>query len=259
MVTSRMSPMPQISIITPTFQRDDFLPRIRQCVQSQTLQDIEWLIADDSPEKSAHFDPPGDPRIRYIHLPQRMSVGEKRNLLVEQAQSEVILHFDDDDYYAPGYAHTMLNALTSDGYDMVNLRAWFLFDLRHRFFGFWDMMLKDGLHFALGRERAELMVFDSRTDDSFKDNHLGFGFGWIYRKAVWARAPFLHLDWNEDGAFALQAREHFRLGGHADTKGICLHILHGGNTSRAFPQYQLPLFMLEQYFPQMDKQRFLNA
>jgi glycosyltransferase involved in cell wall biosynthesis len=254
-----MPPTPLVSIITPTYQRDSFLPGIRQCVQSQTLQDYEWLIADDSAEKSAHFGEPGDPRIHYIHLPQKLSVGEKRNLLVERARSEVILQFDDDDYYAPGYAHTMLNALNSGGHDLMNLRAWFLFDQRHRFFGFWDLMLKDGLHFALGRERAELMMFDSKTDDSFKDNHLGFGFGWIYRKAVWARAPFPHVDWNEDGAFALNAQAHFRLGGHLDTRGICLHILHGGNCSRVFPQFQLPLFMLEQYFPQMDKQRYLNV
>lgn len=251
--------MPLVSIITPTYLRDDFLPGIRQCVQSQTLRDIEWLVADDSPQRSAHFNTADDARIRYFHLPQKLSVGEKRNMLVERAQGEIIVQFDDDDYYAPNYVHTMLNALNSGGHDLVNLRAWFLFDQRHRFFGFWDLMQKDGLHFALGRERAELMMFDSKNDDSFKDNHLGYGFGWIYRKAVWTQSPFPHVDWNEDGQFALKAREKFRMGGHQDNHGICLHILHGGNTSRVFPQFQLPLFMVEEYFPQMDKERYLNT
>ena len=35
----------------------------------------------------------------------------------------------------------------------------------------------------------------------------------------------------------------------ADAEGLALHVIHKNNTSRAFPQYVLPDFMLSKYFP----------
>ena len=34
-----------------------------------------------------------------------------------------------------------------------------------------------------------------------------------------------------------------------DAEGLALHVIHKNNTSRAFPQYVLPDFMLSKYFP----------
>lgn len=44
--------MPKISIITPTQNRDNFLPATWHCVQDQTIRDIEWLVHDGSPQPS---------------------------------------------------------------------------------------------------------------------------------------------------------------------------------------------------------------
>jgi hypothetical protein len=34
-----------------------------------------------------------------------------------------------------------------------------------------------------------------------------------------------------------------------DDEGLALHILHGNNTSRAFPQYLLPPVLMHHFFP----------
>ena len=41
--------MPQVSIITPTVNRQNLLPALWEYVCSQTVQDFEWLVHDSSP------------------------------------------------------------------------------------------------------------------------------------------------------------------------------------------------------------------
>ena len=107
-----MAGSPAISIITPSYKRERLLQLQHQTVLRQTEQDFEWLILDDSPEPSSYFSELNDVRIRYTHCAgKRLRIGEKRNWLVERARSEFIAHFDDDDFYARDYVHTMRQRL----------------------------------------------------------------------------------------------------------------------------------------------------
>ena len=74
------------------------------------------------------------------------------------------------------------------------------------------------------------------------NNHLGFGFSYVFRKKVWEAIPFSDdsVHWNEDTPFAVAADKVFRLLHFKDRRGLCLHVLHEGNISRSFPQYRLP-------------------
>ncbi len=53
-----------------------------------------------------------------------------------------------------------------------------------------------------------------------------------------------------DGPFIGKAIEHFKLAGIHDVHGTCLHLLHAANTSKCFPQYVIPTFLLPRLFPQ---------
>lgn len=92
---------PAVSIVTPTANRDNYLPALARCVMRQQVS-WEWLVLDDSPEPSRFMrDLAGsDRRIRYTHLSEPMSIGAKRNRLIDMAEASVIAHFDDDDHYA---------------------------------------------------------------------------------------------------------------------------------------------------------------
>lgn len=97
---------PLVSVITPTYNRRKFIPYLIQCMMKQTypLQHIEWIVLDDG------SDPVGDlftgvsksiPKFRYIYENQKKNIGAKRNRLNRESTGEIIIAFDDDDFYPP--------------------------------------------------------------------------------------------------------------------------------------------------------------
>ena len=61
----------------------------------------------------------------YTHVTERLTIGEKRNRLIAASSGQVIVHFDDDDYYAPCYVEWMLRQLGD--HDLVKLVGWFAY------------------------------------------------------------------------------------------------------------------------------------
>ena len=241
---------PAVSIITPTYGRDALLRVACDIVARQTHADFEWLILDDSPQPSAYFAARSDPRIRYVHhAGPRRSIGAKRNWLVENARAEVIVQFDDDDYYAPDYLKAMV-ARMGPGDDIVKLSGWFLYSRVYRMLGYWDLNLKFGLHNVFSRKPITSMMVTDASSEAWANNHLGYGFSYVFRKSAWRRATFPDQNFGEDSGFIRAAQAAgCRVNHFADTDGLCLHILHPSNTSRCFPQYVLPPFMFDRYFP----------
>jgi glycosyltransferase involved in cell wall biosynthesis len=232
--------MDLISIITPTYGREKHLAQALDGFLAQNYPNLEWLILDDSPNPSEALSNYSDHRIHYFHSSERITIGEKRNQLIARARGNIIAHFDDDDYYAPNYISTMARLLHESEHDLLNIKAWYLYHEKNEFFGYWDLLETKGMHFACYPSHVQLIYFDENNLPIYGAMDLGYGFGWIYKKAVWEKSPFESINWNEDGVFALKALENFKLGGIKDTEGICLHVLHGENSSTSYPQYKLP-------------------
>ena len=138
--------MPLVSIITPTFNRAELLPTIWECVRAQSFSDFEWLVLDDSPQPAPIFDAIGDARVRYMHVPNRMTIGAKRNALCEAAGGEVVALFDDDDFYAPHYIADMLSLMDERSADFVKLFGFFLYARQHEVFAYWDLEKSVDVH-----------------------------------------------------------------------------------------------------------------
>jgi glycosyltransferase involved in cell wall biosynthesis len=241
-----------VSVITPTRNRDRFLKNALTYFRDQDYTNIEWLILDDGLQASEYLDDLTDENIFYQHMDRKISIGEKRNTLIEKAKGEIIIHFDDDDYYAPNYVSSMVSALTERGADLINLRGWFLYDVRSDFFGYWDLMQKEGPHYRCDREGVALTMLSPENNLGFENNELGYGFSYVFKRQVWKTVKFPTIDWNEDGEFSLQARSKFKVDGIHDTQGICLHFLHLDSTSCCFPQNHLQQFMFQKLFPDLD-------
>jgi hypothetical protein len=242
--------MPAVSVITPTGGRAAFLAQALENFRSQDYPRLEWLILDDSPEPDETFLGLREANIRYCHdAGARQTIGEKRNKLVERATGEIIVHFDDDDFYAPFYVSRMIDSLFEAEADLINLRGWHLFDQRCGFFGYWDLMQKEGPHYHCGPSGISLHQLNASNNQGLADNHLGFGFSYVYWKTVWEAGKFPHENFNEDGEFVLQAVTRFNVSGVQDTADSCLHVLHAGSSSRCYPQYRLPDFELLRRFP----------
>lgn len=241
---------PAVSIITPTFNRHELLKAQHVHVLAQSEQNFEWLILDDGPAPSPYFAQLSDPRIRYHHLPgPKMKVSAKRNWLCERSSAPVIAQFDDDDYYAPNYLRVMMQRLADTGADITKLSAWFVYSAQLKRLGYWDTANTLGLHFTFGPEPVMNAFFNQTPPDNMKNNYAGYGFSYVFRKAMWDKAPFPHVEYASDYGFVAAAlAKGCKLDHFADTEGLCLHILRRDNMSKSFPQYLLPDFMLEKLF-----------
>lgn len=242
--TSAGGARPLVSILTPSWGREDFLPLCHACVTAQTYPEIEWLVFDDSPRPSPYLQPLAGPRLKYLYSPSRYAIGEKRNILAEQAKGDILVHFDDDDFYAPAYVERLAGWLLG-GYDFVKLSGWFLFSAVHGTFGYWDTA-RGGSHHRWGRTaRGYAEAPEAPAAD---DNLIGYGFSYAYRRAVWEAVRFPAINACEDAPFAKAARERFRFATFPDAEGLVLHTLHGRSTSLCLPQYELPPILVERLF-----------
>ena len=95
-----------VSVITQTYNRRRFIPYLIKCYESQNYkkENMEWIILDDGQDKVKDlFDAAAKriPNIRYIPLDEKLTIGEKRNRLNDEAIGSIIVAMDDDDYYPP--------------------------------------------------------------------------------------------------------------------------------------------------------------
>ncbi len=115
----REANFPFVSLITPTYNRRMFIPKLIEMVSSQTYPKdrYEWIVLDDGTDpvedifKAAAAAKTLPPNFRYIRETEKRNIGAKRNRLNTEAKGEIIVAMDDDDYYPAervSHAVTML-------------------------------------------------------------------------------------------------------------------------------------------------------
>ena len=102
--------LPNISILMPTFNRRKFLPFIIRNlkVQDYPHKKLQLIIHDDGEEPLIEdyitFKNAINPiKLKYIRSKKRLSIGEKRNILVKSANNNIVCFLDDDDMYEKTY------------------------------------------------------------------------------------------------------------------------------------------------------------
>lgn len=249
--------LPLVSVITPTYGRPHYHERLYQSFCHQNYPNKQLLVLDDSPEASSFFTALKDDRVGYHWTPERHTIGDKRNRLLAMADGEIIAHFDDDDFYAPQYLSVMIEVLGKD-YALVKLSNWFAFAEEHQSFFYWDTAHRRPFHIVV-ESGGPLTSMNGATEfpSSFvEDNLWGYGFSYVYRKALYPTLSFNPQDnWGEDLQFLHKVGQAgYACQAIADTQGLVMHIVHSSNTSRMFPQYHLPLFVIKALFPESLKQ-----
>jgi glycosyltransferase involved in cell wall biosynthesis len=239
---------PLVSIVTPTFGRAAFLPLVYTCVKQQSWPALEWLVEDDSPEPSQFMQQLREPWVIYRHTRSRHSVGHKRNTLVGRANGEYIAHFDDDDYYSPHYVSHMMELLLLQRADICKLSGFFLLHRNLGTFAYWDLLVKTGIHFVWTEGSIKAHFLSDHDNLRLANSQYGFGFSYVYKKSIWYRTGFPDLNWNEDAAFVHAAGQDISIKMIPDRIGLCLHLVHNESTSRCFPQFLLPRFLLDHLF-----------
>lgn len=112
--------IPFVSVLTPTYNRRKFIPAAIRCFRNQSYpQDrMEWIILDDGEDKVKDlFDEAiasGLTNIKYHAIQgEKLPIGAKRNRINELAKGDIVVCWDDDDYYPPDRVKKAVTKLRS--------------------------------------------------------------------------------------------------------------------------------------------------
>lgn len=194
---------PLVSCIMPTANRREFVPAAIALFLAQDYPNRELLVIDDGDDCVADL-MPADPRVRYLRLEGRHSIGTKRNLACEQARGELIAHWDDDDWYAPQRLSVQVQALQG------------------------SQAVLCGLDQVLFHEPASGKAWEYVYPKS--ERPWACGATLCYRRGFWQTHRFADIDIGEDNRFVWQVPppQLLRL---ADMS-IFVGRVHAANTSR---------------------------
>ena len=109
--------MPTVSVVIPTYDRADVLPRAMDSALGQTVADLELVVVDDGSTDDteavvADYD---DDRVRYVAHERNRGANVARNTGVEAADGEYVAFLDSDDEWKPTKLERQLDRL--DGED----------------------------------------------------------------------------------------------------------------------------------------------
>ena len=193
---------PLASYITPTANRRRFLPQAIRYFLAQDYRNKELIIVDDGEDSVADL-VPEDHRIRYVRLPAKSVLGEKRNRAASEARGEIIVHWDDDDWSAPWRLRYQLEELLNSGADICGLNRIFFY--------------------APDEARAWEYLYPAGQRPWV------YGASLAYRKAFWNAHPFPPINVGEDAKFVWadsRAKIHVLQNPH-----FLVAVIHDGNCS----------------------------
>jgi len=148
-----------------------------RCVLRQDYAPLEVIVVDDGDDRISDL-LPDDPRVRYLRLDRRRTIGFKRNLACSEARGAIVVHFDDDDWAAPRRVRCQVEALLAAGAEVCGLAQ--------------------VLYHQPSTGRSWRFVYPPGQRPWLAGNSL------CYTKETWMRSPFADVNVGEDGRF-LQA------------------------------------------------------
>ena len=110
-----------ISVVLPTYNRAQLLPRAIRSVLSQTTRDLELIVVDDCSTDGTETVVRAlkDDRVRYMRSPGNLGPAGARNLGIRAAAGAYIAFQDSDDAWRPEKLEKQLSALKSTEADVL--------------------------------------------------------------------------------------------------------------------------------------------
>lgn len=102
---------PAVSVVLATASIDDHLRQALDSLFAQTLRDLEIVLVLDGVAPSPAL--PREPRLRVLHLPQRLGVPRALNAGIAAARSGIVARLDGDDLAEPSRLERQLAVLGS--------------------------------------------------------------------------------------------------------------------------------------------------
>ena len=193
---------PLVSCIMPTFNRRAFAGKAIEYFLRQDYPNRELIILDDGSDAIGDL-VPTDPRIRYMRLDKKYTIGSKRNFACQEAAGEIIVHWDDDDWMAPNRIRYQVENLSKEQADICGLDNLYFFDP--------------------SAEKAWQYVYPKTARQWLAGGTL------CYQKSSWKTNPFPEIKVGEDTRFVWNFRSKRILA--LDDNRFYAALVHAGNTS----------------------------
>lgn len=96
--------MALVSVVTPVFRAEAFVPELVRCLQSQTFKEFEWIVVDDcSPDASVALIKAASPglSLKVIRMDRNSGPSAARNAGLRAATGRYVAFLDADDLWNP--------------------------------------------------------------------------------------------------------------------------------------------------------------
>jgi hypothetical protein len=197
-----------VTCIMPTANRRRFIPFSIRLFLAQDYPNKELIIVDDGEDSIADLLQTSD-QLKYIRRePGDLSLGEKRNLACEHAKGDVIMHWDDDDWYSPWRISYQLACLKTHDSELCGT--------------------------------SDVLFVDARSASAWEYRSNGYahwlcGASLCYTKALWQQHRFADVKIGEDNRFVRSARQ-ARIGVIQDNRFLVVRV-HSNNTCTKRPTH----------------------
>lgn len=183
----------------PTANRPQFISYAIDYFLHQDYPNAELVIMDSGTQPVKYLIPE-HPRIHYQYIETARALGTMRNLCCEASKGEIIVHWDDDDWYAQDWITKQVEALTSSNSDITGLK-----DINY--------------FYVKTNKRWEYRDVQTTTPWLY-------GATLAYWKSYWEMYPFNQMNTGEDNVFVSNPTAKIRA--HNYTEGY-LGIIHNDN------------------------------
>lgn len=194
-----------VSAIMPTRDRRHLLPLALRSFLAQDWPDLELVVVDDSEHDNISADLfhalPGV-RVRYQHLGERFTIGNKLNQACQIADGDILIRWDDDDWSAPGRVSDQVNRLLAANAKVSGYCAMVFYDPKRR----------------------------QATKYNGAVNFYSLGTGLCFTRDYWLRNPFPDKSMGEDNDFITLSQQEKSIVS-VDAGELMVALLHDRNTS----------------------------
>jgi glycosyltransferase involved in cell wall biosynthesis len=158
-VVRPLTTRPTASCVMLTRNRRGFAALARELFEAQDYPDKELLIVDNGDVPVADL-AAGNPMVRHIRPGRRLSLGELRSLAAREARGDIIVHWDDDDWYSPQRLRYQIAPILNGQADLTGLENRYMLDLSTG--TFWTMSESLHLRMFVGNVHGGTLAFHRR-------------------------------------------------------------------------------------------------
>jgi len=136
---------PEVSVIIPTYNSEDFIAKALKSVLNQSYRNLEIILIDDASTDSTVRIARSfiDRRLKIIQNERNRGVSYGRNIGIEQAKGKWIALLDSDDWYARQRLEKLIAAGEANNADMIADDLWLIDEDRGKY---WSTLLAESAH-----------------------------------------------------------------------------------------------------------------